>query len=365
MLRSVFKLLLCAAVVLPPSAATTQEAPQAWQPVAPDGLPEDFDWIRLSSGEWLKGEVIAMFDDTFEFDSDELGVLKFDFDDVREIRTARVVQVGFQGREPVVGRLEMAGETVRVIGDGGEADIDRGTILSLIVGTPRERNYWSGQVNLGGNIRSGNTEQIDYTARFGTMRRTVNNRMTFDYVGSITRIDSEDTSNNHRANVGWDRFVSRRLFVNVASVEWYRDRFQNIADRWTVGAGLGYEIVDTPRSSWSVTGGPAWQSTAWDSVEIGDDDTSSSLALHIGTDFDFEITDSIDFYASYDALFADQESGTYSHHVDTGLEIDLIGDLDFNVSWIWDHIRDPRPLEDGTVPEQDDTRLVFGLGWSF
>jgi hypothetical protein len=51
--------------------------------------------------------------------------------------------------------------------------------------------------------------------------------------------------------------------------------------------------------------------------------------------------------------------------VDTGLVIDLVGDLDFNVSWIWDHIQDPRPLEDGTVPEQDDTRLVFGLGWSF
>ena len=365
MLRVGIAALVCAICVLSPSIAGTQEAPQAWQPVAPDGLPEDYDWIRLASGEWLKGEVVAMFDDDFEFESDELGVLKFDFDDVQEIRTARVVQVGFQGRDPVVGRLTMVGGTVRVVGDGGEVEFDRAEILSLIVGKPRERNYWSGHINLGGNIRRGNTEQIDYTARFGTMRRTINNRMAFDYVGSITRINSEDTSNNHRANAGWDRFVSRRLFVNVASVEWYRDRFQNIADRWTVGAGLGYEIIDTSRTSWSVDGGPAWQSTAWDSVEIGDDDTSSSLALHIGTDFDFEVTDSIDFYASYDALFADQESGTYSHHVDTGLEIDLVGELDFNIAWIWDRIRDPRPLEDGTVPEQDDTRLVFGLGWSF
>ena len=355
----------CSVAVLLPLTGAGQEPAGPWQPVAPEGLPEDYDWIRLSSGEWLKGEVIAMFDDTFEFDSDEIGVLKFDFDDVEEIRTARVVQVGFQGRDSVVGRLTMVGGTVRVIGDGSEVEFDRATILSLIVGAPRERNYWSGGINLGGNIRSGNTDQIDYTARFGTMRRTVNNRMTFDYVGNITRINSEDTSNNHRANLGWDRFVSRRLFVTVVSAEWYRDPFQNIANRWTVGAGLGYEIIDTSRTAWSVSGGPAWQSTAWDSVEIGEDDTSSSLALHIGTDFDFEVTDSIDYYASYDALFADKDSGTYSHHVDTGLEIELIGDLDFNIAWIWDHIQDPRPLEDGTVPEQDDTRLVFGLGWSF
>ena len=365
-MRPLIVLLVASAVIaLGPASVAAQQSPQPWQPVAPEGLPEDYDWIRLSSGEWLKGEIIAMFDDDFEFESDELGVLKFDFDDVQEIRSARVVQVGFQGRESVVGRLTMEGGTVRVIGDGGEVEFDRVTILSLIVGTPRERNYWSGNVNLGGNIRSGNTEQIDYTARFGAMRRTINNRMTFDYVGSITRIDSEDTSNNHRANVGWDRFVSRRLFVSLANVEWYRDRFQNIANRWTLGAGLGYEIIDTSRATWSVNGGPAWQSTAWDSVEAGDDDTSGSLALHVGTDLDLELTDSIDFYASYDALFTEQDSGTYSHHLDTGLEIELIGDLDFNIAWIWDHIRDPRPLEDGTVPEQNDTRLVFGLGWSF
>ncbi len=365
MLRASAVAAACCVCVLLPSIAGSQETSQVWQPVAPDGLPDDYDWIRLSSGEWLKGEVIAMFDNTFEFESDELGVLKFDFDDIEEIRTARVVQVGFQGRDSVVGHLTMVGGTVRVIGDGGEVEIDRATILSFVVGTPRERNYWSGHINLGGNVRSGNTEQIDYTARFGTMRRTINNRITFDYVGSITRTDSEDTSNNHRAKAGWDRFVSRRLFVKLASVEWYRDRFQNIANRWTVGAGLGYEIIDTSRTAWSVSGGPAWQSTTWDSVEIGDDDTSSSLAFHIGTDFDIEVTDSIDYYASYDALFTDKDSGTYAHHVDTGLEIELIGDLDFNIAWIWDHIRDPRPLEDGTVPEQDDTRLVFGLGWSF
>lgn len=50
---------------------------------------------------------------------------------------------------------------------------------------------------------------------------------------------------------------------------------------------------------------------------------------------------------------------------DTGLKIELVGDLDVNVSWVWDRVQDPRPLEDGSFPKKDDTRLVFGLGWSF
>ena len=358
-------MLICAGWALLPSAAIAQDAPLTWQPVAPDGLPTDFDWVRLPSDEWLKGEIISMYDGELEFDSDELGVLNFDFEDIKELRSSRVVQVGFEDGEPAIGQLIVDGDAARVISDAGEVAFDRAEILSMIVGTPKEINYWSGYANVGGNIRSGNTDQIDYTARLGALRRTVTNRVTFDYIGNITRINSEDTSNNHRADLGWDHFVSKRLYINVAGVEWYRDPFQNIANRWTVGAGLGYEIIDSGRASWSAGAGPAWQSTTWDSVEPGDEESSSSFAFHVVTDFDYELTDDIDFYAKYDAFFTDQDSGTYTHHFDTGLAIELIGDLDFNVSWIWDHIQDPRPLEDGSVPKKDDTRLVFGLGWSF
>jgi len=47
------------------------------------------------------------------------------------------------------------------------------------------------------------------------------------------------------------------------------------------------------------------------------------------------------------------------------LDFDLVGNLDFNVSWVWDRVQDPRPLEDSSVPEQDDFRIIFGLGWDF
>ena len=197
------------------------------------------------------------------------------------------------------------------------------------------------------------------------MRRSLKHRIAFEYLGNITRIDSVDTSNNHRSSLGWDYFLGQRLYVNVIGAEWYRDEFQNIANRYTVTAGLGYEIIDTSRTSWNVTAGPAWQSTEYASVEEGQDDTTDSPALRIGTHFDHEITDDIDYYLDYTALFADEENGTYNHHLDTGLEFDLIGNLDFNISWIWDRIQDPRPLEDGSIPDQDDYRIVFGLGWDF
>lgn len=353
------------ALMLAAPAARTDEAQQPWQPKAPEGLPTGFDWIRLPSDEWLKGEIVSMYDGKLEFDSDELGVHSFDFADIKELRSSRVVQVGFAGRQPVTGRLVVDGDAARVIGDAGETDFARPEILTIVVGAAREIDYWSGHANLGGTLRSGNSDQIDYTARLGTVRRSVKDRTGLDYIGNITRIDSEDTSNNHRVTLGWDRFLSKRLFLNLVGLEWYRDPFQNVANRWTVTAGLGYEILDTPRTSWSATAGPAWQSTGWKSVPPGDDDSVSSVALRVGTRFDHEFTESIDFYTYYNAFFTEEESGSYTHHFDTGLNIEMIGDLDFNVAWVWDRVQDPRSLEDGSFPKKDDTRLVFGLGWSF
>ena len=70
-------------------------------PLAPD----TFDWIQLTSDEWLKGELIALYDGRLEFDSEELENLTFDWDDIRELRTGRVVQVRFKNRTQLTGRL--------------------------------------------------------------------------------------------------------------------------------------------------------------------------------------------------------------------------------------------------------------------
>jgi hypothetical protein len=111
---------LAASVIAVP-ASRADEAKPSWQPKAPEGLPADFDWIRLPSDEWLKGEIVSMYDGKLEFDSDELGVHTFDFGDIKELRSSRVVQVGFSERPPVTGRLVMIDKAARVVADAGDA----------------------------------------------------------------------------------------------------------------------------------------------------------------------------------------------------------------------------------------------------
>lgn len=51
--------------------------------------------------------------------------------------------------------------------------------------------------------------------------------------------------------------------------------------------------------------------------------------------------------------------------METGFEFDPVGDLDFDVTWVWDRIQDPRQNSDCSVPKQDAFRTMFGLGFSF
>ena len=40
---------------------------------------DGYDWLRLTSGEWLRGELIGVFNDEVEFDSDILDGLLVHF----------------------------------------------------------------------------------------------------------------------------------------------------------------------------------------------------------------------------------------------------------------------------------------------
>ena len=56
-----------------------------------------------------------------------------------------------------------------------------------------------------------------------------------------------------------------------------------------------------------------------------------------------------------------ERSGTYTHHAVAGLEIELTSVFDLDLSVVWDRIQTPQPRADGSVPLQDDFRILFGV----
>ena len=367
---------LCAVVCLlmvTPSHVLAEGGKPVWGPEG--SRPQGFDWIQLTNGEWLKGDLKVLYNDSLEFDSDELDLLSFDWEDVQQVicyapqsirlevpqDAGQYVREMSKETQTVVGYLRINGDKVFMETAEGIVEFDRSSLVSIAPGESSELDYWAIKLTLSVDLSGGNTEKSDYSANLNLKRRTSLTRFYFDYRGIYSETQGIETSNSQRANTYFDVFSTRRFYWRPAFAEYYRDPFANIAHRGTIGTGLGYTIIDTARTEWIVTPGIAYIYTEYDSVEEGEDKSVSTPALVVSTEFDTELTKKTDFNVLYQFNVVNEESGTYTHHAKASLEIELTGTLDLDLSLIWDRIQDPATNEDGTVPEQDDFYFFCGL----
>ena len=117
-------------------------------------------------------------------------------------------------------------------------------------------------VSLGLTVRAGNTEQVEYNAQARLQRRTPATRFSLDYIGNISSFNGVENANNTRVNSEFDLWLSRRFYLILPQLEYYRDPFQNLKARVTAGGGAGYDLIDHPNLEWNISTGPAYQ-YAW------------------------------------------------------------------------------------------------------
>lgn len=326
---------------------------------------DGYDWLRLTSGEWLRGELIGVFDDEVEFDSDILDDLKLDGEDVDQFHSPRTFGLSIRGREIVTGRVWLHGDRFTVLVGGVEQDYSRTELVAVTVSAERERDRWSGDLGVSVNIRRGNSDIIEYNTITGIERTTPVSRMFIDYIGNFNEAEGVEIANNHRISGSLDRFSGSRFFWRPFNAQFLRDSFQNISWQGTLETGLGYHLLDTSKTEWDISAGAGVNYVERVSVEEGQPKNSKSPSLSLGTSFDTELTSWMDYLFSFTATFVDEESGSYQHHLLTTLSSDLAGDFDIDISLVWDRTQNPPPLEDGTFPEQDDFRLLVGISYEF
>jgi hypothetical protein len=342
----------------------------AWDNFVPP--PDDkFDWIQLTSGEWLKGELKVLYDYQVEFDSDELDLLTFDLEDVKQIRThkpqsIRVEDAGLSD-EPITveGIVTVIDDKVIMTVGDETREFERNQLVSIAQADKKESDLWSGSITLGVNIREGNTETADANLRANAKRRTASSRLVLDYVGNYSEADRIETSNNHRLSGYRDSFISKKYFWRQVVAEYYRDQFKNIDDQFSLVTSLGYHIIHTAKTEWDISAGLGASYTKFISVEPGQSIENTSPALGAGTMYDTELSSWMDFLVDYSFQIVEKEAGSYTHHFITTLSTDLTGDIDLDISFVWDRIQDPQPKSVDTAPKKDDSQLIIGFSYDY
>lgn len=351
-------------------SAETSIGVDPWDAFVPP-VDNEFDWLQLTSGEWLKGEFKVMYDYTVEFGSYELDLQKFDFDDVKQLRTRAMTTVLVKGEDDhndmktLYGMLFIKGDQVVLRRSEYEVNIQRDRVLAIAGGQQREKRYWSGMASVGLNARGGNTETEDITFQVNLKRRTVQNRSNIDFLANHSSTDSDETVNNQRLSGNHDRFLTARIYWRAVDAEYYRDPFSNIAGQYSGGTGIGYDIIHSSRTEWGIGSGVGFQEMRFDSVQPGEDKSSSSFFLTAGTGIEHNLTGDIDLIYDYSMRWLNDDNGKYTHHMVATISFDVIGGLGLDISGIWDRIEEPQPDSNDELPEKDDYQLIVSLAYNF
>jgi putative salt-induced outer membrane protein YdiY len=326
---------------------------------------DTFDWVRLASGEWIKGNLKRMRDDNVEFDSDKLEMLNIDFADVTHIHSPQVNTYVFDERVTATGKAVITPDTVIVQTEEGTKTFPRSELESIIEGGEREREWWWMKLRFGLTYNRGNTDQLTYDINFNTRREDRMTLLDLGYNATFGKTNGVQNVNRNLGELDFKVFLSSRWFVTPLFGQLLNDRFQNIRLRATPAAGAGVHIIDAPKVKWDFQTGFGYQYLKYKQDTAGVENPQQDAFIPLYTYADFDITGDVDLTLSWLTNLVVTGIGRTNHTGKADLSIELTDVIDLDLAFLYLRTEEPAPLPPSDPPsppiEKNDYQLVVGI----
>jgi putative salt-induced outer membrane protein YdiY len=326
---------------------------------------DTFDWVRLASGEWLKGTVKRMRDDTLEFDSDKLGMQNIDFADITHVHSPTVHTYVFDHHISATGRAVVTPEKVIVESENGTQTFDRSEMDSIISGGEREKDWWSMKLRFGLTLNRGNTEQLTFNVDFNTRREDELTLLDLSYNTTFGRTNGVQNVKRHLGELDFNVFLSDRWFLTPLFGQLFNDRFQKIQFRATPAAGAGVHIFDLPKVEWDFQTGVGYQYLKYpEGTSISPDgrNPQNDCFIPLFTYADFDITGDIGLTLSWLTNLVVTTIGNTNHTGKADLAIELNSVINLDIAFLFFRTEDPATSSDPDVTVyKNDYQLVVGV----
>jgi len=323
---------------------------------------DEYDWVRLASGEWLRGNLERMRDGSMEFDSSELKLLTYDWKKVQEMHSPKPNSYNFTDGTDLVGPAMINEEFVVVQTVDGLMTRPRAELQAIIEHTRRERNYWSTVLRMGLTANAGNTENLTFNAFWQLVREDTLTRAAISYDGTFGTASRAEVANRHLAGGDVDIFVHPIIYVKALTGQLLYDKFQNIRLRATPAAGVGFHLITTYVVNWDLEFAPAgyqYLSLLDPAAAVENPQSDGYMMFRMFADLDF--TDDIQLLLEWRTNLVYTTIGNTNHvgNLDFSLRVTTLLYLD--TSFLYLRTEEPFPRSDGTVPKQNDYQVVFGI----
>jgi putative salt-induced outer membrane protein YdiY len=349
--------------------AEVEKAMEQVEKETEEGLPAEFvikfgdvhDWLRLTSGEWLKGKLKRLREEDIEFDSDKLDLLTFSWDKVDQLHSPQINTYVFEHKVDVVGRGVVTKDKVLIETADGVERHARSELLTIIRGEIRERNFWSTRLSVGFSGSAGNTNQGQMNGHWDLRRADQRTRTELRYDGTFGYANKEQTVNRHLGVAELKFFISKRLFVVPATAGFLNDVFTNFKFRATPGAGAGVHVFDTKKVEWDLGGALGYQYTRFLSTAAGAANPQNDGFISFRTYADFDFTSDVELILEWSTSVVYTQINLTNHFGRAKFSVEITDIFDLETTFKFYRTENPPPRADGTVPKKNDYEFIVSL----
>lgn len=241
---------------------------------------------------------------------------------------------------------------IRPIGAGKVLFVILMAVFAVILFMDKGYVYadWSGNMTLGANLTSGNTQGSALSISGKATQRVQDERYTVKGVFNYAEENGTLTARNSRGSIQYDTFITDKAYV-LLNVELQKDKFRNLNLRTILGPGIGYQVSP----NLNLEAGLAYHS---EDVCIGND--SQWTTARLGMNYVQDITDTVRFNDSLIVNPSLRELGQYTARN----EADLIYAFSDKWSGKLSHVLQYDSEPSVNVKKRDAT-LTAGLMYNF
>jgi putative salt-induced outer membrane protein YdiY len=299
--------------------------------------PAAADELRLMNGDRLTGRVVSLAAGTLTFSTPN-GDLKIPWSSVTALTVDETI--------------------LATIGAAPPAPLTGAIVIATTTALTRPQPAWivDGGANAGFVSSAGNTDVNNLRLDGDVVARADRNRYTVAAAVSRAEDGDVETARNWSAGLKYDRFVSSRAFINANAI-FTNDRFRDLDLRTALGAGFGYQLLQTALVTLTADAGLGWVNE--DLADGHPDDrytaVRESAALIVNA-----IPDRVQFFHQHDGYFGVTGDDNLFVKTQNGVRVGLAAGFVTTLRLDVDYDRTPAPGRRNT-----DKTFAFTLGYRF
>lgn len=220
---------------------------------------------------------------------------------------------------------------------------------------------WTGEGAFNAGVTSGNTDTTDLGLGLSLARETQVWKTALDAQADFGETDGEETKNRIFLAGQLDRQINDRLY-GFGRVSYETDEFSGFENRTFIGGGLGYQVIESDATTWSLEGGPGLRVDEVRAFTVDDvttpEETVESFSVFAASNFAHAFNENVSFTNDTDVLAAEETTQIINV---TALTAKLTDAFSARVSLDVRHDTDP-PIGFESTDTATRIALVYAIG---